>query len=268
MNALYVANVTGTLNNDGSPRISALDASFILRKAVDPDFLFPVEAPSGPAKEISSAAGTLNWLVTENSVNSDNFQVGIRLADNARDVYSISIDVEYDANSLTFASVNTRLPEGWMAEYNDKGNGTVTIAMAGVTPLTNVNDLATVTFTNNAGEMPSFVRGVAFFNEDAAQELGELELRQIPDEFALGQNFPNPFNPSTTIRYQLPEQSNVTISIYNVVGQRVAVLVNNEVLEAGIHEVQFNASNLASGTYLYRIQANNFISTRKMLLIK
>jgi hypothetical protein len=89
----------------------------------------------------------------------------------------------------------------------------------------------------------------------------------VPKEFMLDQNYPNPFNPSTTIQFALPARSHVNLSLFNTLGQRVAQLVNEE-LEAGYHEVQFNAANLSSGVYFYRLQAGDFIQTRRLLLIR
>ncbi len=97
----------------------------------------------------------------------------------------------------------------------------------------------------------------------------------VVKEYTLYQNFPNPFNPSTTIRFTLPQEAFVTLKVYNIVGEEVATLVNNN-LTQGMHSVQFNASNLASGVYLYRLQVNTpgtgsgagFVQVKKMLLIK
>lgn len=89
----------------------------------------------------------------------------------------------------------------------------------------------------------------------------------LPDEFALNENYPNPFNPDTQIGYDLPEDSRVTLEIYNVLGQHVQTLVN-EAQSAGSYEVRFDASNLSSGTYIYRIEAGNFVDSRQMLLVK
>ena len=81
------------------------------------------------------------------------------------------------------------------------------------------------------------------------------------------QNYPNPFNPSTTITYHLPKTSNVELKVYDVLGNEIATLVN-EVQSAGRYTVDFNATNIASGVYLYKIKAGDFIITKKMILIR
>ena len=96
---------------------------------------------------------------------------------------------------------------------------------------------------------------------------GIASTQPIPQEFSLSPNYPNPFNPATTIEYNLPKGARVQLKVYNVLGQEVATLVDG-VVTAGQHSVSFNASNLASGVYLYRIAAGTFVSTRKMVLVK
>ncbi len=86
-------------------------------------------------------------------------------------------------------------------------------------------------------------------------------------EFELYDNYPNPFNPSTTIRYALPYSSNVALVVFNALGQQVATLVNG-VQVAGYHEIQFNATNLASGVYFYRMQAGEFVRTRSFVVLR
>ena len=89
----------------------------------------------------------------------------------------------------------------------------------------------------------------------------------MPTSCALSQNFPNPLNPSTTIKYELPSASQVTLTVFDIIGRQVSVLVN-ERREAGIHETKFDGSNLASGVYLYRLKAGDFVLTRKLLLVR
>ncbi len=93
------------------------------------------------------------------------------------------------------------------------------------------------------------------------------EMEPVADAFRLNQNYPNPFNPSTTITYTIPEQSDVRLDVININGQRVATLVD-ENQHAGEHRVNFDASGLASGVYLYRLQAGSFTKTERMVLVK
>jgi len=90
---------------------------------------------------------------------------------------------------------------------------------------------------------------------------------QIPTDYVLYQNYPNPFNPMTTIKFGLPRASNVKIEVYNILGQRVAVLLDGY-KPAGYHSVKFDASNFGSGLYIYRIQADHFSKVMKMLFVK
>jgi hypothetical protein len=88
-----------------------------------------------------------------------------------------------------------------------------------------------------------------------------------PREPVLQQNYPNPFNPSTTIRYGVPVRSHVSLTVFNALGQQVAVLQNGE-MEAGYHEVRFDASDLSSGVYFYRIAAGTYVETKRLLLVR
>ena len=88
-----------------------------------------------------------------------------------------------------------------------------------------------------------------------------------PQNYSLDQNFPNPFNPSTVIRYGMPENANVSLVIYDIVGRKVAELVNGEE-GAGYHEVMFDGSKLSTGMYFYKLTAGSFIQINKMLLLK
>jgi hypothetical protein len=89
----------------------------------------------------------------------------------------------------------------------------------------------------------------------------------MPISYELSQNYPNPFNPNTTIKFEIPKDGLVTLKIYDILGAEVATLVNEE-KSVGRYEVNFNASSLASGVYLYRIQVNDFVNTKKMILMK
>ncbi|MDP2362981.1 MAG: T9SS type A sorting domain-containing protein, partial [Ignavibacteria bacterium] len=96
----------------------------------------------------------------------------------------------------------------------------------------------------------------------------EQENDNIPSQFFLQQNYPNPFNPSTQIKFGITEAANVDLRIYDVLGREVAVLVNNEYLSAGSYNAKFNATDLASGIYVYRLTAGANTVSRKMQLLK
>lgn len=164
-------------------------------------------------------------------------------------------------------------------------------------PLTNNNPDANILVTAILKSSPyhSHVQGVWYssaaakwvlYNEDiSAQTIGAKYIvyvanssglpTSVDDEnnsvavnnFELQQNFPNPFNPTTQIRFSLAEQSQVTLKVYNILGKEIATLVN-DVKGAGVHEVSFNGTGLASGVYFYTLQTGKFTQTNKMILVK
>ncbi|MCB9258582.1 MAG: T9SS type A sorting domain-containing protein [Ignavibacteriales bacterium] len=98
-----------------------------------------------------------------------------------------------------------------------------------------------------------------------------IEVEVLPTKYELFQNYPNPFNPSTNIKFSLPEDAKVNINIYNVLGERVASVLSEE-LKAGFHQIDFNSNSagyqLSSGVYLYTIESKNFSQVKKMILMK
>jgi hypothetical protein len=105
--------------------------------------------------------------------------------------------------------------------------------------------------------------------------VGDEPAQSLPGGYTLQQNYPNPFNPTTVILYDVPERAHVTLTVYDILGREVAMLVD-ETESAGRHNVVFNAKALATGVYLYRLQARslagiggrNFVTTKKMLVIR
>ena len=89
----------------------------------------------------------------------------------------------------------------------------------------------------------------------------------LPQEFSLSQNYPNPFNPVTIIEYSLSKAGHVSLIVYNLLGEEVIQLMS-ETQQTGSHKVKWNASDFASGIYIYRLQAGDFVQTRKMVLLK
>ena len=141
---------------------------------------------------------------------------------------------------------------------------------------TNTND-AISWYTNNRywhvyGSDNAITWGIGTFGEVTYAGDGKYPVNPFP--YILNQNFPNPFNPSTTIQFNVPERSIINLTVYNIIGQKVAVLVDGE-KEAGFYSLEFNAENLpdgkaglSSGIYLYRLQSSDFVQTRKMIFLK
>ncbi len=109
--------------------------------------------------------------------------------------------------------------------------------------------------------------GLLFYNEDSVVITDVNYEKILPGHFNLSQNFPNPFNPSTIIKYAIPQKGLVQIKVFDILGNEIKTLVNEE-KAAGSYEVKFNAVNLSSGVYLYRITSGNFSETNKMVLLR
>lgn len=144
-------------------------------------------------------------------------------------------------------------------------------------------EVATSTTTSATIEnVPDGVKYFAVYVEDPSGEFmaspatiglitnptGLEEQTALPNAFKLQQNYPNPFNPTTKIEYTIPSMSDVKLSIYNILGQEVAILVDLKDQSAGNYKIDFNASSFASGVYFYQITTNNHVMTKKMMLLK
>ena len=130
-------------------------------------------------------------------------------------------------------------------------------------PLT-INNGSTEIITNENGKIR--LRIIVGTEDYAKLNIENISLS--PFDFTLYQNYPNPFNPNTTILFALPQQSNVSLRIYNILGELMAELINDKLYEEGYHEIMFEGSLLSSGVYIYRIQAGEFTDIKKMLLLK
>jgi hypothetical protein len=167
-------------------------------------------------------------------------------------------DVSFsDANNVTivgYEGIILRTKNGgtnWQLQTSGTSNTLRGVSFSDAYNGTAVGDGGTILRTTNGG--------VTF--------IGKENSITNPQEFNLSQNYPNPFNPSTTIKYSIPKQSDVTIKVYNILGKEILTLVNENKLQ-GNYTIEFNANNLASGVYFYQLKTNNFIQTKKMLLMK
>ena len=152
--------------------------------------------------------------------------------------------------------VQRKSNEGFVTIGFVKGKGTTT-------------EVQNYSFTDSKVQVGSYSYRLKQVDFDGSFEYSNVVNVDLtaPDVFALEQNYPNPFNPSTMISYSIPQNSFVTIKVYDIIGNEVAALVN-QTQSAGKYDIRFDASNLSNGVYLYSIKADNFTSTKKMILLK
>lgn len=255
---LYAADV------DGNGQVNAYDAANILYAYAHHDTTI-----SGNVLMKSSARGSVVFGKLVGQSNSSTVVLPISLS-NSANVYSAYVELNIDNNYANIENVAGSLPQGWVMSHN-YSNGVLKIAMAGTTPLRDGN-IAEISLNLKDKETHFTVTGTAELNANYSTELGNLTVKQIPNQFELSQNYPNPFNPTTTIKYQLAQNSKVTLEIYDMLGQRIKTLVN-DVQDAGYYSVSWDGSNnfgqqVSSGIYIYRLQAGSFVKTLKMNLLK
>ena len=223
---------------------------------------------------------------------SANTVVQLPVNSGSLEVYSLTMHISYDTSVLQYQAIQNNPFEnvGVYTVVIDSTNGEIAIAWFSTDKVDITDKLfdlqflyiggsSAVSFTgaNELTDINSVAFNIAFINGSVDILTGVEEISsQIPDNYALSQNYPNPFNPSTTINFALKVTSQVSINIYNSLGQRVVNLVNGS-FSAGFKSIKFNASSatggLASGIYIYRIIAtgidgSQFLQAKKMILMK
>ncbi len=168
-------------------------------------------------------------------------------------------------SSVHFTDNNTGWAVGWNGTIlNTTDGGTNWIPQSSGTEFL---DLHGVSFTDANNGSAVGEEGTILRTTNGGVTFVEEQIDEIPTNYNLRQNYPNPFNPTTTITYQIPELSFVTLKVYDVLGSEVATLVNKE-KQVGSYDVEFNGSGLPSGIYFYRLQAIEFTQVKKMILLK
>lgn len=268
-NAAIAADVSG------NGTISAFDASLILQFLVDLIECFPAdeECEAEAGKSINPGEGDLAWGKVDLGENGLMMHVPINLAGSVDGIYSVELTAVVDANRATVLGVSgTNLPEGWQIVWALADDGRLRVAMAGATPLANPGEIARVALQLAQESDKVTLTAEGQVNERGISYLGEAAVAEVPTEFSLGSNYPNPFNPSTTFTYSLPQAGKVLVQIFDVTGRRVRMLVNEE-KEAGVYNVMWDGRNdanlqVASGMYVYQIRSGSFVQAKKMMLIK
>jgi hypothetical protein len=209
-----------------------------------------VVEPVGVVPNINFTVKPVNWygfarisgVVSDNSGNKIN------------GAYILALEQNQQTYSFAISDINGK----FCIEGVTPGTYTLVIDKMGYTCNQSFN--VTVDYLNNVSTDINFT-----LTPDSVTSVSNNRI-EIKD-FRLYQNYPNPFNPSTTIKYSVPERTNVKLMVYNILGSEVAQLVN-ETKTAGEYEVTFDASKLSAGVYLYKIEAGNYKATKKLILIK
>jgi hypothetical protein len=271
--------LSGNVSGDGD--LTALDASVILQYVVHLIDELPHDSADGGHLLATGDFGIHDQTFSPGHI----IEVPIHFNE-ASNVYSIEGLVEYNPADIIYQDVVWEQPfNNFMKELVIESYGVIKFALAGASAIAENGLVAKLQFTSNdevtmdhtevslmdlrVNELPVIKLAST---ATLSRSLSTDDRVGIPDEFALKQNYPNPFNPVTRILYDIPEASNVTITIYNLLGNQVKTLVSGY-QEPGFKTVLWNATNergaqVSAGMYLYSIKAGDFHQTKKMLLLK
>jgi hypothetical protein len=198
---------------------------------------------------------------------------GIRIGTAWSDVVPVeltSFTSAVDGNKviLSWSTASELNNQGFEIQRSTQGNEFATIGfVAGHGTTTEAKTYRFVDVDLTAGKYIYRLKQVDFNGTFSYSDVVNVDVTSLPIQFELAQNYPNPFNPSTTIKFSIPQSSNVTLKIFNTLGQEVSTLINQN-MESGVHTINFDASQLNSGIYFYRLDADQFSQVRKMTLIK
>ncbi len=267
----------------GNGGISALDASYLLQYSVGLILSFP--GGLGKQQHSEAVLSAFSFRI-EKSKEADEYDLYIAVNKPSL-VYSVTMDLGFDSTVVIPKSFTKTTMTDSMSMASKFFTEEVKLSMAGINPLNKAGDVIKFTFMLKDPNYPKnallFTVKKFILNEiDHTNEIGGITLNvrnlaQLPTEYKLEQNFPNPFNPTTTINYQLPDASSVKIVIYNMLGQEVKTLIT-ELQSAGYYSLVWNGTDnttrkVSSGVYIYRITASKpqnkqFSEVKKMMMIK
>ncbi len=205
------------------------------------------------------------------NVEGLNAVVPVRIDGEASDVVSFSYTAVVDPNFAKVTSV-VSAAEGWTIRSVTAEDGTITIAGFGLDEIPADGIVATINLTMLAEGSEFTMAGQGAVNANAASAIGDVIVGELPENFSLLGNYPNPFNPSTTISFDLPATAEVTVQVFDMLGRQVLVLPAQTIQGGAKRSVQLNGSTLASGSYFYRVIAKmdskTAVENGRMLLVK
>jgi hypothetical protein len=185
-------------------------------------------------------------------------------ADLASSVFAIDMDDDGDIDVLSASSFDNKIAWYESDEFQNFILHTIS------TGASNANSVLAIDMDGD-GDIDVLSASIdddkiAWYRNDSVVGVESIS-NEIPIDFSLNQNYPNPFNPTTTIQFSLPQNSYITLEVFNTLGEGVGVLASEE-LSAGSYNYSWDAYNLTSGVYFYQLNAGSFVETKKMLLMK
>ena len=278
-NPAYIVSASGVygarifsarLNNEGGAEFPLVPLNLRFKLGAAPNtfvaYFLPVTVPDTDQAPPQLAVSLMDTVVNHYAVVAGDTVLPVELANFTSNVNKNNVSLAWTTSTETNNQgfdIERKLvgSSDWTKAGNVAGNGTTT------TP----KDYTFNDRVSAAGNYNYRLKQIDYNGAITYHALSSEVIIGLPTVYSISQNYPNPFNPSTKIDFELPYDSKVSILLYDISGREVGKLVNEQ-LTAGYHNVQFNGSNLASGMYFYRINANggsqNFISTKKMVLIK
>ncbi|MCX6640698.1 MAG: SBBP repeat-containing protein, partial [bacterium] len=214
-----------------------------------------------------NSAGVQEWVARYNGPGNSVDEAYSLAVDGSGNVYVTGIS-DGGGTGPDYATIkyNSAGVQEWVARYNGPGNDYDEAYSLAVDGSSNVYVTG-----KSFGSAPNYdyatIKYSATDLPDWQQPVATAFGAPLPTEYRLSQNYPNPFNPTTTIRYELPTRSQVKLEVFDVSGRLVSTLINGW-RKAGSHEVTFDASGLAAGVYVYRLQVGEYTGVEKMVLLK
>ncbi len=268
---------TAKAPGDGGPNVNNGDSLYIFEAeftnsvtfaSVGPSLAFRTASPQYTLiyRYASGNSGTQTALTYSNNVYYDNSPLPVELTAFSAVVREREVILKWrtatEINVKGFEVQRVKLdkdgvrPSAWEEVSFLKGSG-------------NSNSPKDYTFTDIKLNTGKYEYRLKMIDNDGTFKLSDPVKAMVdaPIVFDMKPNYPNPFNPSTTIRFALPEHSRVELSVYNILGERIAMLAD-KYYEAGYHQIEWNAINIPSGVYFYKLTANNFVDIKKMLLVR
>ncbi len=269
----------------GNGEVNAFDAALILQYVVGMIDCFPADdaceddamvakasKTGGAAAMVASDAAyaAVKLGAMREVSGQENLSVPVSIDNVEGDVRSVTMTLTFDPAVTAVDGVTSALPDGWQLVSNIV-DGEIHVALVGSTPLVE-GDIAELTVRRLQPNADINIAGTMRFNESDVRTMEQMTLEVIPAEFTLHGNYPNPFGPRTTVAFDLPEDAEVSLEVYDVIGRRVMDIRSVEIPAGSNKSIDIDAGSLASGMYVYRLvvqtESGKISESGKMVLVR